>query len=200
MGEDLRVHIAPVGYDFVRVTEPLIKSKADKAYFILHVSDRGQSKFLEHIKQNNEIQVTSPKMTRFNISMDNAIALIFKALEITKGSEVFIPKIHSYILSDLIDALTNVTQKNFKIKKIPIRNGEKIHETLLNKFEIPYSIESNNMYILLPPEKISQKKLIKKNYTNEKPLKFNVYSSEFADKMSQSELETLIKNYILMKK
>jgi UDP-N-acetylglucosamine 4,6-dehydratase/5-epimerase len=157
-------------------------------------------KFLEYIKQNNKIQVTNPKMTRFNISMDDAMKLIFQAIEITKGSEVFIPKLYAYTLSDLIDALRNVTQKNFKINKIPIRNGEKTHEILLNKFEIPYSIESNNMYILLPPEKILQKKLIKTNFVNVKQLKFNVYSSEFANKMSKSKLESLIKNYILIEK
>ena len=154
-------------------------------------------RFFEQLKKNNEIQFTDPTMTRFNIGMEDAIKLIFKALEISKGSEVFIPKLYAYTLSDLINALKNVTPKKFKIKKIPIRNGEKTHETLLNKFEIPYSIESNNLYILLPPEKITQKKFITKNYLRAKPLKSSIYSSEFAEKMPQSKLEILIKKFAL---
>jgi len=154
--------------------------------------------FYKQISHKKEIQVTNLKMTRFNISMDSALDLIFKAIEMSKGSEVFIPKLSAYKLSDLIDAFKNISNIEFKVKKIPIRNGEKMHELLLNKFEIPYTIESNNVFILLPPEYQNIDE-IKKKYPKPKLIHLPVYSSESAKNISIKNLEKMIKNYILLK-
>jgi UDP-N-acetylglucosamine 4,6-dehydratase/5-epimerase len=150
--------------------------------------------FLKQIQNNNEIQVTNPDMTRFNISMEYALDLIFTAIEMSKGSEVFIPKLEAYSLSNLINAFQRVSTRKFKVKKIPIRNGEKTHELLLNKFEVPYTIESNNVYILLPPQ--LPKNEIKKKYPLSKSLTFPVYSSEFVKTISAQNLEKMIKNFM----
>jgi len=93
MREDLRVHIAPVGYDFVRVTDPLIKSKADKVYFILHVSDRGQSKFLEHIKKELKKKLPSIKLKEYYLDIWNLFDCIQKYKEIISkedGNHIFV--------------------------------------------------------------------------------------------------------------
>ena len=70
-----------------------------------------------------------------------------------------------------------------------------MHELLLNKFEVPYTIESNNVYVLLPPES-QNADAIKKKYPQSKPLSFDAYSSEFAKSISSKNLEIMIKNYI----
>ena len=111
-------------------------------------------RFLEQIKQRKEIQVTNPKMTRFNIVMDDAIKLIFDTIKFTKGGEVFIPKLKAYDLSLLINSFKKLHSQKLKVSKIPIRSGEKMHELLLNKFEIPYVIDYNGYYVLLPSNEI----------------------------------------------
>lgn len=93
--EDLRVHIAPIGYDFNRVTEPLIKGKADKAYFILHNSDRGQTKFLDHIKNELKKKLPSIETKPFYLDIWNLYDCIQKFREIItkenkEGNHVFI--------------------------------------------------------------------------------------------------------------
>ncbi|NDF30271.1 MAG: hypothetical protein EB150_08785, partial [Nitrososphaeria archaeon] len=93
--ENLRVHIAPIGYDFNRVTEPLIKGKADKAYFILHNSDRGQSKFLDHVKNELKKKLPSIETKPFYLDIWNLYDCIQKFREIIakeneEGNHVFI--------------------------------------------------------------------------------------------------------------
>ncbi|MDE2588515.1 MAG: SDR family NAD(P)-dependent oxidoreductase, partial [Patescibacteria group bacterium] len=134
-------------------------------------------KFIEQIKSQGMITVTDPNMTRFNITMDEALDLIINALNFTKGSEVFIPKLSSYKLSDLVDALHEISKIPFKTKKIPVRIGEKHHEVLLNEYESKYSIEYKNMYVLLPPEN-DKMESIKRSYANFKPCILSVYSSD----------------------
>src|SRR5260370_25361647 len=109
-------------------------------------------KFIEQIRSKGIITVTDTAMTRFNITMDEALKLIVTAIQISKGSEVFIPKLRSYSLSHLIAAFKEISKIPFKIKKIPIRSGEKTHEELLNEYETKYAIESHGLYILFPPD------------------------------------------------
>lgn len=82
MTENLRIHISPIGYDFVRVTDPLIKSKADKVYFILHESDRGQSKFLEQIKKELKTKLPSIKTKEFYLDIWDLYGCVQKYKEV----------------------------------------------------------------------------------------------------------------------
>jgi len=148
-------------------------------------------RFIEQIRTKKEISVTDPTMTRFNITMDEALELIFKAMKMTKGSEIFIPKIKSYQLSDLIQALKEISTISFKSKKIPVRRGEKIHELLLNKFEIPYAIESKGLFILLPPDQ-QKFNLMKKNYPDPKKIDLEIYSSETAARIPNKTLKKIL--------
>lgn len=87
MDENLRIHIAAVGYDFVRVVDPLIKSKADKAYFILHEFDRGQSKFLNHIKKELKKKLPSIKTKEYYLDIWDLYSCIQKYKEIISKEE-----------------------------------------------------------------------------------------------------------------
>lgn len=151
-------------------------------------------KFINQIQNKKMITVTDENMTRFNITMDEALDLIFSALKLAKGSEIIIPKLKAYKLKDLVQVLGEISEKPFKIKKIPIRMGEKKDELLLNKYEIPFSIETQGLYVLLPPNYETFPKL-KKLYPNSKSLKLATYSSNEAQILSVSELKKiLIKN------
>lgn len=148
-------------------------------------------KFIEQIKSQGMITVTDPNMTRFNITMSEALDLIINALNSTKGSEVFIPKLLSYRLSDLIEALNEISKIPFKTKKIPVRIGEKHHEVLLNEYESKYSIEYKNMYVLLPPEN-DKIESIKRSYINFKPCRLSTYSSDTVTHIQKNDLKKIL--------
>ena len=156
-------------------------------------------KFIQQIENNKTITVTDDSMTRFNITIDESLDLIFSALKLAKGSEIFIPKLKAYRLKDLVESLRQVSSKSFKVKKISIRMGEKIDELLLNKYEAPFSIDSKGLYILLPPNYETFEK-VRKLYSNSKLLKFDTYSSSQSTLLTIPELKNLlIKNNLVPK-
>ncbi len=148
-------------------------------------------KFIEQIQKNKQITITDPNMTRFSITMDEALDFILNSVAQTKGSEVFIPKIRSYSVEDLKDALKELLDvKDEQI--IGIREGEKMHEILINEDEVKYTWELDNNYLVFngtPNEKtLSYYPGIRS------PSNLGKYSSENADKISKNELkEVLIK-------
>jgi UDP-N-acetylglucosamine 4,6-dehydratase/5-epimerase len=149
-------------------------------------------KFVEQIKTKNSITITDLSMTRFNIEMDDALNLIFNAIKTTRGGEVFIPKLKSYVLSDLVKAFQIIFKTKFKIKKIPVRSGEKFHELMLGVAEIPYTMESKNMYIL---NSSIIKDFKNKHYSKIKSLNSKDLSSENSQKLTSHELVKLLKDH-----
>ena len=94
--------------------------------------------------KNNEYQITDTKMTRFTISMNEAIDLVMWAIVNSLGGEIIIPKIPSYRILDLV----KVFSKKPKIKIIGIRKGEKIHEEMISIEESRNCIEVDGKYII----------------------------------------------------
>ena len=152
-------------------------------------------KFIDLLKKNKPLPITDPKMTRFTITMDEALEFIFKATMIGKGSEIFIPKLKSYEMPILIQVLNELCGET-KQDISGIRPGEKLHETLINHDEIHYAWEINNMYMLANPHyKLFNDKNILENYDGIKKVEdINSYSSDTADKITREELKEKIKN------
>jgi UDP-N-acetylglucosamine 4,6-dehydratase/UDP-glucose 4-epimerase len=109
-------------------------------------------KFLDSIRKSSSITITDPNMTRFNITLTDALNLIFTGLKNAKGAEIFIPKLAAYRLSDLAEVVREIIGKDIKVNCSSIRPGEKMHETLINESEARYAIESNGTYLLLAPD------------------------------------------------
>lgn len=105
-------------------------------------------KFIEQIRSGKAITVTDPNMTRFNITMNEAIDLIFRAVKYGRGGDIFVPKLKAYTVGDLKDAILEISNKRVKVRRIPIRPGEKFHETLINKDEVADTYESERDYII----------------------------------------------------
>ena len=152
-------------------------------------------KFIDLIKKNKPLTVTNTKMTRFTITMDEALEFIFKATMIGKGSEIFIPKLKSYEMPILIQALNELCGET-KQDISGIRPGEKLHETLINHDEINYAWEINNMYMLANPHyKLFNDKNVLENYDGIKKIEgINSYSSDTVEKITKDELKEKIKN------
>jgi UDP-N-acetylglucosamine 4,6-dehydratase/UDP-glucose 4-epimerase len=65
-------------------------------------------KFIEQIKNKKKITITDKQMTRFSITMSEALDFILKSAEYGQGSEIFVPKIRAYAISDIKNALTEI--------------------------------------------------------------------------------------------
>jgi len=105
-------------------------------------------KFLDQITNNRELTITDSNMTRFNITMNQAVDLIFRVIKESKEGEVFIPKLKAFTVETLKDSILELTNVKTKIKSIPIRPGEKFHETLISENEINDVYETKNDYII----------------------------------------------------
>jgi UDP-N-acetylglucosamine 4,6-dehydratase/5-epimerase len=103
--------------------------------------------FFELIRQGvTELPVTDPRMTRFWITLDQGVDLVLKAITEASGGEVFIPKIPSMKVTDLVTALPG----NCTSKVIGIRPGEKIHESLIGEDEGRNAIDRGTYYAVKP--------------------------------------------------
>jgi len=146
-------------------------------------------KFIEQIQNKKKITITDPKMTRFSITMDEALDFILNSVKMTYGSEVFIPKLRAYRVEDLKDALKELMDvKDEQI--IGIREGEKMHEILINEDEIRYTWESDDYYLIF--NGIPDEKKLSLYSGLHSPNNLNKYSSETTDKISKNELKEVL--------
>jgi len=153
-------------------------------------------KFIQQLKNKEKLTITDPQMTRFSITMDEALDFVLKATLVGKGSEIFVPKLKAYSLIDVKCALNEIFG-DYGDEIIGIRPGEKLHETLINKEEIRYSWDFNNMYILTNPlYPMFHPDVINDIYDGIKEIgNMKVYSSDNVEKISINELKNIIKNY-----
>ena len=91
--------------------------------------------FYNQIKDNKLITITDPKMTRFMMSLDNAVELVLYAFQNGNTGDIFVQKAPSTTIGELAETMKTIYNSNTKIKNIGIRHGEKIHETLLSQEE-----------------------------------------------------------------
>ena len=150
-------------------------------------------KFISLIKQKKSLTITDSQMTRFTITMNEALDFILNAAKIGKGSEIFIPKLKSYDMSILLDTLSDL-YGDLKHDITGIRPGEKLHETLINHDEIRYTWEIENMYMLANPHyKLFNDNDIMGNYDGiTKTDNIDTYSSDISERISKDELKTKI--------
>lgn len=94
----------------------------------------------------DELPITDLRMTRFWITLEQGVELVFKALRDSKGGETYISKIPSFHIVDLAKAMLS----NAKIKEIGIREGEKLHEIMITKDDSYTTYEYDNHYIIYP--------------------------------------------------
>lgn len=133
----------------------------------------------------NELPITDERMTRFWLTLEQGVDLVYKALSNSTGGEIFIPKISSMKIVDIAKAFS----KNGSYKIIGIRPGEKIHETLIQSDEGRNTIDMEDHYVILP-----QFGSYNEKYKNAKkaPLNF-VYSSDTNDEwLTEKELHNMI--------
>ncbi len=106
--------------------------------------------FTEKIKNGDDIPLTDERMTRFMITKDEAVALIFDALRYGIGGEIFVTRMPAHKVTDLIEILKEAFHGNNTIKLIGLRPGEKLHEALISQAEMARTYEFAGRFIIRP--------------------------------------------------
>jgi UDP-N-acetylglucosamine 4,6-dehydratase len=140
-------------------------------------------------KKNGKLTITDKLMTRFWITLEQAVQLVVAAVTHMQGGEIFLPKIPSMKIIDLSRAIAPECEIEF----IGIRPGEKIHEILITEEEGRQTIDYKGMYVILP----NYSWWNRQNYKTGKklPKGFTYVSDTNRDWLSVNDLKAIIDNY-----
>ena len=142
-------------------------------------------------RKNGTLPITHKEMTRFNISLSDGVKMVLFAIENGLGGEIFVPKIPSYKIIDVAEAIA----PGCKIKEIGIRPGEKLHEEMITESDSYHTIEFDKYYAILTAT-ANKKKYLK--YYNakevEKGFKYNSGTNE--DWLTVEEIREMIKTHV----
>jgi UDP-N-acetylglucosamine 4,6-dehydratase/UDP-glucose 4-epimerase len=148
-------------------------------------------KFIDQIRNKEKLTITDSSMTRFSISMNEALDFILKATEIGKGSEIFVPKLKAYSILDVKDALFELLGETEE-QIVGIRPGEKLDEVLINKDEMKYTWEYQNMYMVINPSVQQHMPSLLDEFSEKKKIEtMDVYSSDLVEKISKDNLKKI---------
>ena len=134
--------------------------------------------FKKLISEGKPLTITHPEMTRFLLTLDHAIKLVFMATSIMKGGEIFVPHISACTIVELAKAMAG---NQYPIEFTGIRPGEKIHECLIQEDEFRRIEKLDNFYVIHPYN----------GYKNEKVME--EYTSLNSRQFEANELILLLK-------
>ena len=140
---------------------------------------------VKQIESGKNITITDPNMTRFNITMNQALNFIIRSLKKGNGGEVFIPKLKAYSLGILKEAILEVLEKDVKTELISVRPGEKYHESLISSEEIRNTFEDKDDYVILEDS-------LQNNIKTKKSTLTNQYSSDVVECLTKKELKKIL--------
>lgn len=102
--------------------------------------------FIEQIKQGKPLTITEPNMTRFIMSLEEAVELVLFAYENAESGDIMVQKAPASTIGDLAQAVKELFHADNEIKIIGIRHGEKMYETLLTNEECAHALDMGNFY------------------------------------------------------
>jgi len=104
--------------------------------------------FLDQIRQGGPVTITLPEMTRFLLSLDNAVDTVFAAVRGGLSGETYIPKVPAARVMDIAEVLIN--GRDIPVVHVGIRPGEKVHEIMVSEEECYRTIERDGYYVICP--------------------------------------------------
>lgn len=143
---------------------------------------------VDQIRSGKKVTITDPQMTRFNITMNEALELIFRALKKGVGGEIFVPKLKAYKVGDVKDVILDLLNSKNETERIPIRPGEKMHESLIIKDEIKNTYENKDDYVIFDKQTQDHELLseFKQSTLDEQ------YSSDRVELLTKEELKQIL--------
>ena len=104
--------------------------------------------FHDQIRNGGPVTVTHPKMTRFLLTLDQAVDTVFAALRAARSGETFIPRAPSASVMNIAKAL--VGARRIPIRITGVRPGEKLHEVLVSEEEVHHCVKRGDYYVIRP--------------------------------------------------
>lgn len=148
--------------------------------------------FLQKARKGT-LPITDINMTRFNISLEDGVGMVLWALENAIGGEILVPKIPSYRISDLAEAIG----PNCKHEIVGIRPGEKLHEEMITFSDSTNTIDLGNYYAIMGTgPQINSRKYLEKINVRAVPSGFEYNSGTNPDFLSVDKIRGLIRLYI----
>ena len=155
--------------------------------------------FKNQIKAGGPVTITDPTMTRFMMSMSQAIELVLKSVDMAQGGEVFIFKMPTVNISDLAEALIeglapryDYSPEDIGIEIIGTIPGEKMYEELMTEDEATRSLEREDMFIITPEIKDELSGFDESAY-EATPIKSRDYVSKDAASITKDEIRAILK-------
>jgi UDP-N-acetylglucosamine 4,6-dehydratase/5-epimerase len=144
-------------------------------------------------KKTGVLPITDPRMTRFNISLQDGVDMVLWSIEHSLGGEVLVPKIPSYRITDVAEAIAPECRQEV----VGIRPGEKIHEEMITASDSLNTLDLGRYYAILPPSNAALRaRYLAQNGTSEAPLGFSYNSATNEHFLSVEELRTLILGHL----
>jgi UDP-N-acetylglucosamine 4,6-dehydratase (inverting) len=148
--------------------------------------------FLKQRKRGS-LPITDPNMTRFNITLQEGVDMVLWALENAAGGELFVPKIPSYRICDLADAIG----PHCAHPVIGIRPGEKLHEEMITQSDSPNTVDLGGRFVILPSgNALGVDAYIKRNGGMRVPAGYSYNSGANNQFLTVEELRSLIREHV----
>jgi UDP-N-acetylglucosamine 4,6-dehydratase/5-epimerase len=152
--------------------------------------------FFLNQKKSGVIPITDERMTRFNITLEQGVKFVLESLEKMWGGELFVPKIPSYRIMDIVKAIA----PNCENKIVGIRPGEKLHEEMITETDSLNTVDFEKYFVILPSLALWDiDKFVKDSSSTIGKMcdfGFSYNSGTNKDFLNVEDLKKLIKNYI----
>lgn len=147
--------------------------------------------FLEK-RKTGVLPLTDERMTRFNITLEDGVKLVLFALDTMLGGEIFVPKIPSYRITDLAEAIA----PGCKCEIVGIRPGEKLHEEMITENDAMTTLEFDKYFIMLPSIRKTDRLAAVEHSGVPCSPGFRYNSGENTDWLSVEQLRALIQKHV----
>ena len=151
--------------------------------------------FAKQIRAGGPLTITDERMTRFIMSLDQAVRLVIDSATLGSGGEIFVTKMPALMIVDLAKALTQeLLDENASIPTISVgvRPGEKIHEELMTPLEMTRAVELDDYFVILPPGRSAESLRGVKEQKVQAEMR-----SEMAKPMTVGEIRKFLHDHVL---
>lgn len=153
--------------------------------------------FFLNRRKGGSLPITDPAMTRFNITLSEGVDLVLHALDTALGGEIYVPKIPSYRITDVAEAIGPECEKPV----VGIRAGEKIHEEMITETDALQAIETEKNYLIVPMLYERSAKQVMEQYCahhqgRQVPPGFSYQSGKNTQWLTIPELRKLIREHV----
>lgn len=141
----------------------------------------------------DKLPITDERMTRFWITLDQAVDFTISCVDQMRGGEIFVPKIPSMKITDLVEAMA----PGIDTEIVGIRPGEKLHEVMITDHNAAYTVEMDDRYIIEPEWSFWERKSFAEDGYSMAPKDFEYSSDKNDDWLGVPQLQEILENLVI---